>query len=278
MRIEAVLAAHHGAMRREDLLICGVSRREIQQAQQRGCVTRPYRGCYALPGASRGAVAAAALRGFPTCVTAFRDWGVPVLDPAPRGAHVAVPRNRGVTRADPRIDADVVVHRGAALTGVAEVDAADVVYHASRCMPRESLLVAVDHLLHRRLLDASRIRCVSPSTTRWLAEEANAGAESPPETLARLALRTRGLSVRTQVSFDGIGRVDLMVGDAVVVEVDGRHYHSDPIAFVADRRRDRALQELGFRVLRFAASEVLSDPACVARAVVAQLGGAWSAR
>ncbi|UPU87515.1 endonuclease domain-containing protein [Demequina sp. TMPB413] len=80
------------------------------------------------------------------------------------------------------------------------------------------------------------------------------------------------------MSFDGIGRVDLMVGDAVVVEVDGRHYHSDPIAFVADRRRDRALQELGFRVLRFAASEVLSDPACVARAVVAQLGGAWSAR
>lgn len=231
-----------------------------------------------MPDASDGSIAAAALRGVCTCVTALRGWGAPIMDRAPAGIHIAVPRNRGVTATDPRVGSTVVVHRGPALTGVAEADAAAVVFHASRCVRQETLLVAVDHLLHRRMLDPDQIRCVSPFLTRWLVEHADAGAESPPETLARLALRTRGFEVRTQVRFDGIGRVDLLVGDSVVVEVDGRAYHSDPVAFVADRQRDRALQALGFRVLRFAASEVLSEPGCVAQAVAAQLGerAAWA--
>ncbi len=259
-------------MRREDLLNRGGSRREIQAAQKRGTLTRPYRGCYALPDASDSVIAAAALRGVATCATALHEWGVPILGRAPAGVHIAVPRNRGVTAADPRVGSTVVVHRGPELTGVAEADAADVVFHASRCMHREALLVAVDDLLHRRILDPEQIRCVTPGLTRWLAEHADAGAESPPETLARLAIHKRGFNVSTQVRFDGIGRVDLLAGDAVVVEVDGRAYHSDPVAFVADRRRDRALQALGFRVLRFAASEVLGEPECVAQAVAAHLG------
>lgn len=262
-------------MRREDLLSRGVSRREIQGAQERGALIRHRRGCYALPDAPDGAVAAMALRGALTCVTALREWGAPILGPAPAGVHIAVPRNRGVTATDPRVSSTVVVHRGPALTGVAEADAAAVVFHASRCMRQEALLVAVDHLLHRRILDPDQIRCVSPGLTRWLTWLADAGAESPPETLARLALRTRGIEVRTQVRFEGIGRVDLLVGDSVVVEVDGRSYHADPVAFVADRQRDRALQALGFRVLRFAASEVLSEPDCVARAVEAQWASAY---
>ncbi len=272
MQIEALVAAHGGAMRREDLLDSGVSRREIQAAQRRGTLMSHYRGCYALPDASESAMAAAALRGVPTCVTALREWGVPMVGRLPFGVHIAVPRNRGVTRADPRVGPKVVLHRGPKLTGRAEVDAADVVFHASRCLRQETLLVAVDALIHRRLLHPDDIRGVNPRLTRWLAEHADAGAASPPETLARLALLKWGFEVRTQVTFDGIGRVDLLVGDAVVVEVDGRAYHSDPVAFVADRRRDRALQGLGFRVLRFAASEVLSDPGCVALAVAAQHG------
>ncbi len=266
------MAAQGGALRREGLLAQGVSRREIQSALRRGSVVSPYRGCYALPDAPAAAVTAAALRGTRTCVTALHHWGAPLLGQAPRGVHIAVPRNRGVTDTDPRVGPTVVVHRGPALTGVPEVDAPDVVFHASRCMRREMLLVAVDHLLHRGTLDIDRIRCVRPGLTRWLAQHADPAAESPPETLARLALRTRQFRVRSQVRFDGIGRVDLLVEDAIVVEVDGRSYHSDPVAFVADRQRDRALQALGFRVLRFAASEVLSNPECVAHAVGAQLG------
>lgn len=204
-------------------------------------------------------------------MSALESWAVPLVGRMPTGVHIAVPRNRGVTTADPRWSPSVVVHRGPALTGVPEADAAAVIFHASRCLDPETLLIAVDHLLHRGLAEASDLRCVTARLTRWVATRCDRGAASPPETLARLALLRSGFSVRTQVQFDGIGRVDLVVEDAVVIEVDGRAYHSDPVAFVADRRRDRALQALGFRVLRFAAAEVLDDPCCVARAVAVHL-------
>lgn len=272
VRVEAIVAARGGALRREDLLAEGATRREIQAAVRRGGLGNPCRGCYSLPEASDAIVAAAVWRGRPTCVSALESWAVPLVGRMPTGVHIAVPRNRGVTTADPRWSPSVVVHRGPTLTGVPEVDAAVVVFHASRCLGPDALLIAVDHLLHRHMLDPYQIRCIRPGLTRWLVEHADAGAESPPETLARLALRTRGFEVRTQVRFDGIGRVDLVVEDAVVVEVDGRAYHSDPVAFVTDRQRDRELQALGFRVLRFAAAEVLGDPGCVARAVAVCLG------
>jgi very-short-patch-repair endonuclease len=272
VRVEAILAARGGASRREDLLAEGVSRREIQAAVRRGAVGNPGRGCYSLPDASGAVVAAAIWRGRPTCVSALESWAVPLVGRMPAGVHIAVPRNRGVTTTDPRWSPSVVVHRGPALTGVPEVDAAAVVFHASRCLDPEALLIAVDHLLNRRLVEKSDIRCVTARLTRWVATTCDRGAASPPETLARLALLRSGFSVRSQVQFGGIGRVDLVVEDAVVVEVDGRAYHSDPVAFVADRQRDRALQGLGFWVLRCAAAEVLGDPGCVARAVAVHLG------
>ena len=104
-------------MRREDLLSRGVSRREIQGAQERGTLMRHYRGCYALPDAPAGAVAATALRGALTCVTALREWGAPILGRAPAGVHIAVPRNRGVTAADPRVNSTVVGLRCELLQG-----------------------------------------------------------------------------------------------------------------------------------------------------------------
>ncbi|WP_159448476.1 DUF559 domain-containing protein [Demequina sp. NBRC 110052] len=91
-------------------------------------------------------------------------------------------------------------------------------------------------------------------------------AESPGESLARVALLRSGLAVRSQVFYEGIGRVDLQVR-GVVVEIDGREYHSDPQAFERDRRRDRALRLMGLTVFRYSAREVFDDPRAVARDV-----------
>ena len=60
-----------------------------------------------------------------------------------------------------------------------------------------------------------------------------------------------------------VGEVDLLVGDRVVVEIDGFAHHSDRVAFQEDRRRDRELVAQGYVVLRFTAAEVLRDPALV---------------
>ncbi len=266
------MAALGGASRREGLLRAGVTRREIQAAERRGGLVRLGPGCYALPDAPASAAVASRWRGVATCVTALSAWGVPLVKPVPEGVHIALPRNRGAARGDPRWTPGVVIHRGPELTGVQAADAPAVVFHASRCLSPAALVVAVDYLLRTRTLDGDQIRCVTPRLTRWVMQVADGGAGSPPESLARLALLARGLRIDTQAQFDGIGRVDMVVEHAIVVEIDGRHYHSDPVAFLADRRRDRALQALGYRVLRFAAAEVLDDPDCVARAVVDHLG------
>lgn len=47
----------------------------------------------------------------------------------------------------------------------------------------------------------------------------------------------------------------------IIVECDGFDYHSDKEKFISDRKRDRALQNRGYRVLRYAGSEIHKNPA-----------------
>lgn len=51
------------------------------------------------------------------------------------------------------------------------------------------------------------------------------------------------------------------------IEVDGLAYHNGQASFVADRKRQRALETAGWRIVRFAAKEVMQDAAsCVRQA------------
>jgi len=249
-----------------------VSRRALAAAVSVGTVARPYRGCYALPKAARAQVLSAMMRARMTCVTALAAWDVPLLGADLSDVHLAVPRDRGITSGDVRWQSDVVLHRGPVLTGVRSVDMPTALGHAARCADFPTLLVATDYLLRSGSISRSALDAVPGSAGRRLRAMASAEADSPPETLARLALIEAGYQPRQQVTFTTIGRVDLVVNDSAVIEIDGRAYHSDPAAFVRDRRRDRALAQLGYRVLRFAAAEVLADRAIVARDVAASVG------
>jgi very-short-patch-repair endonuclease len=52
--------------------------------------------------------------------------------------------------------------------------------------------------------------------------------------------------------------------ERLVVELDGYAYHSDRATFTSDRRRDRALQAMGFTTMRFADDELAAAPAAIA--------------
>jgi very-short-patch-repair endonuclease len=54
----------------------------------------------------------------------------------------------------------------------------------------------------------------------------------------------------------------------IVVEVDGYEHHSTREAFLADRIRERRIQARGWRVIRFAASEVQHDSHAVVREII----------
>jgi very-short-patch-repair endonuclease len=56
----------------------------------------------------------------------------------------------------------------------------------------------------------------------------------------------------------------------VVVEIDEEGANPE-----LDRRRDRSLAEVGIKVLRYPATEVLADPEAIAAGIVAELKARW---
>ena len=65
-----------------------------------------------------------------------------------------------------------------------------------------------------------------------------------------------GVKVRAQVEIDGVGRVDLVVGDCLVVQCDRKRHHSNRYTYEQDRRRDLALRDLGFTVTQLSYKQI----------------------
>ena len=88
---------------------------------------------------------------------------------------------------------------------------------------------------------------------------------------SRLRCRQLGVQFRQQVVVAERYIVDFFApAVGVVVEVDGR-YHAGRRG--ADARRQRALEALGYRVLRFEAAQVMLQLAVVEAAIRAAVGG-----
>jgi hypothetical protein len=104
--------------------------------------------------------------------------------------------------------------------------------------------------------------------------------ESYLETRGIQVLRSAGLPTgprQVEVRDDGayVGRVDLLLGERVVVEFDGRAFHDlDPATFSGDRRRWTKLEELGYLVAIFTFEDVEHRPDVVAGQVRALLARA----
>jgi very-short-patch-repair endonuclease len=106
---------------------------------------------------------------------------------------------------------------------------------------------------------------------RAIVAQCRRGSESGPESIVAQRLRRLQLVVRQQVRVPGVGRVDMVVSDRLVIEVDGRAYHSDPAAFERDRRRDALLVARGYVVLRFSYRQVMFEWHFIQRCVLAAL-------
>ncbi|MCX5044523.1 DUF559 domain-containing protein [Aldersonia sp. NBC_00410] len=108
----------------------------------------------------------------------------------------------------------------------------------------------------------------APALRQQLRERA-VGVASEPERLLARALNERNFALESNIRTDGY-TVDFLDERArLVVEVDGREFHSEPGTFRSDRRRQNHLQLRGWLVLRYAAADVLQDPARVAEQIIA---------
>ena len=275
MDVVAVLAELGGVARTRELMSAGCSHLAIRRAVDGGAAARVRKGLIALPDGDPALTWAVHLGGELTCVSALARHGVDQLRRS-SVAHVGVAS--GFTTAQRRVRG-VRLHytKGRASLSPSRVaSVARALDDAGRCLDERAHLVAVDSALHRGLVvpaDIAAMRASGRARRDWLLACMDGRAESPGESLARLDCVERGLAVHPQRFIAGVGRVDLVVEDQVVVEVDGRAHHSDPEAFVRDRRRGRRVVGGGMPVLRFAAMEMLgTSPVDVGAEVEAFLG------
>lgn len=131
----------------------------------------------------------------------------------------------------------------------------------------EQLTTSVDPAVLGELLESCPRRWGNTSMREQLRCAALRAASEPERLLARALNRRRcPMSANEPVGPYVCDFVDDRA--RVVVEVDGREFHSAPDVFRSDRRRQNWLVRQGWLVLRYAAYDVLADPDAVADEIV----------
>jgi very-short-patch-repair endonuclease len=132
---------------------------------------------------------------------------------------------------------------------------------ALRCVPPLEAVATVDAAVNlgRVRVSALRSGLRGPGSVeaRRVLGMVDGRSESVIETVVRLALRQAGLQVTCQARIEGVGRVDLLVSDWLVVEVDGFAFHADRASYRTDRGRANALAARGYVLVRLTYEDVM---------------------
>lgn len=160
--------------------------------------------------------------------------------------------------------------------GIRTCSAADAIVQVGTTLGIEAATVAADAALRQSLMTAHElVEAISGArgtpgcaTLAALPDLVDKRSESPGESRLRLIFRAAGVPVTPQAVIRNeagtfVARVDLLVDNSfVIVEFDGLLKYrgeANREALVNEKRREVALQRLGYRVLRFIWSD-LSDP------------------
>ena len=246
-----------GVVTRKELLAGGMSRRGIEAAELDGSLVRVDRSRYARPDASPEVVEAARADATLTCLSALAVHGIWTM-PSPR-LHLRRD-DYGMRKRELPVGARLCSSpAGATVKPLDEIPAA--LCAAIRHHTSEEAVMAMDCILHKRLMTRADLDSLLSSQgprAQDLVSRADARAESPLESITRQRLRVAGFRPRVQVKVPGLGRVDLMIGRCLIVETDGREYHTDEASFEEDRRRDRVAASLGLIPVRLTWVQVLT--------------------
>jgi len=263
-----------------DLRAAGWTRRGIARAVDAGDLIRVRRGHYATARTPETVIRAIRVGGRLGCVSELRYRGVWVLDDGALhvqvAGHTSDLRHPDAGTAPMPAGSEVRLHwHDEAEPGPAgHASAVDALADASRCLERRAWVASVDSALRRGELSRAAVHAlrqrVNAAARRDL-EGVDARAESGLESIVRVLATDLGLRVRPQVTFRGVGRVDLVVEDWIVVEADGAAFH-DVSMSATDRRRDAMLTAMNRTVLRPGYSLIVSDVAAVGRQLIAAVG------
>jgi len=265
---------------RNELLRDGYSGRDLTRAVANGQLLRVRNGHYALPDTPPRVLQAVRIGGVVGCVTAAALHGLWV-EHGPF-THVSMrreasrprspgDRHRRLTTANRdgcRLHWSPLLYPNDASS--ASIGVLDALGQIARCRPLLIAVATLDSALNQRKVTIEQLRglfALLPARCERMLALADGRSMSGLETAVRLMTLERGWGTEPQVTFAGIGTVDLVIGGCVVVETDGRDWHIGADAEARDYARDAALAALGYTVLRFSYAQVMFQPDVVARAI-----------
>lgn len=170
--------------------------------------------------------------------------------------HVLVARNASRLHLDRVRSRTVCLHwaKGPIGRHVPVADPLQILADSTHCQPRLTAVVLADSALSLGLVTSREVQAALPALARWCDPCSGSGTE----TIVRFRLRQLGIKVRTQVHFGGVGAVDLLVGDRLVIECDSAAYH-EGYESVRDYERDQELLRNGYLVLRLKYRHVVHE-------------------
>jgi len=249
----------------------GLSRRAVARELDRGVLRSLRRGVYERLGTCDGVRDAAAHGGSLACVSAAEHHGLWVAEHDAR-LHVGLPASG---RSHPHAGCACVVHWNDDDTrtdafGVPSVRV--TLRQILRCQGLEAFFVTLESALRWGKLSATDLRWLRTHTNAAARDAiafARRDADSGLESLLRWRLRPYGLAVRTQQKIVSVGRVDVVIGERLIVEVDGISNHDDESHRHKDLVRDAHAAIWGFVTLRFDYALVVHDWPTVELAILA---------
>ena len=237
------------------LLERGLTHHEIHKKVQDKQLLRLTKGFYGFPSTDARIVNAARFGGVPACLTACELHGLWV--PPHQTFHLAIQPKQSIRQTKIKDPTICIVHLPSVQHTVPTVAQA-LVQVMSRHDAETSLVVA-ESALNLQLVSLSEtkdiIRSLSVRKRRRL-RGITFGAQSGSETRVRLYLWSIGLHVRIQVEIPLIGRVDILVGNSLIIECDSLKHHGGAEQYQKDHERDFVAIPAGYTVLRLTYEQI----------------------
>ncbi|AZZ55832.1 endonuclease domain-containing protein [Rathayibacter iranicus] len=216
-------------------------------------------GWFAAPGAPPEHIRAVLGAGVVSCISFFAARGV--RRPEDNRLHLGVTGSSSARSPS----ADLLLHWGGrtppAHLPSAEATPERALEHVLLCQPPGQAVAVIDSALHLGVLGSGLLAstlALLPARL-WPLLPAFDGRGVGPGVADAVPPARRRHPLRSQDEIAGVGRVDLLINDWLVIELDGRRWHVVEEAFVHDRRCDAAAARLGYAVLRCGYADVVHD-------------------
>ncbi|MGZ0711542.1 endonuclease domain-containing protein (plasmid) [Coraliomargarita sp. W4R53] len=257
---------HQGVAHRQLALRAGFKLPTLRAAATAGSITVLRRTWLALPSASGDRADAAKHGARVACVSAARARGWWLPDDTCDGLHLGFAPHARSGKFEGVAHWTKPLAPGSIHDLIESPE--DALAHVATCVDPEAAIVVWESAIRTEGLSVEALRAVSwiSRAAQDCAARVNGLSDSGLETIMVVRLSGWGIPIRQQIVIAG-HRVDLLIGERLIIQVDGFAHHSSSAQRSRDVAHDAELRLREYTVLRFTYAQVIHDWIYVERTI-----------